>query len=83
MIYTSATLAPEDVKPSPPSHWFLRRFRICIRDIDEMLNWNLSERDDLRLLDEFIAKIEDQNDRNIDVGGDESFGVPAKAKVRM
>jgi len=48
-----------------------------------MLNWNLSERDDLCLPDEFIAKIEDQNDRNIDVGGDESFGVPAKAKVRM
>jgi len=83
LISAFAILTPENVKPSPPNHWFLRRFRIRIRDNDEMLNWNLSERDDLRLPGEFIAKIEDQNDRNIDVGGDESFGFPAIAKVRM
>jgi len=41
-----------------------------------MLNWDLLQRNNLCLLDEFISKIKDGEYRDIDVRRDESLIIP-------
>lgn len=46
----------------------LRRWLgVCIRDIDVVLNRDLAKRDDASLLDEFVAEVQDEEDRDVDV----------------
>lgn len=70
-------LTPQDIESPNASNrpwWWLR---IRVGDIDEMANGYILESDDLGLLCKLIPEIEDQNDRDVDIRGDESFGLPA------
>ena len=70
------SLAPEDIKSTPTNNGSRRRLGICIRNIDEMLNWDFFKRDYLCLLGEFISKIKDGEYRYIDIRRDESLVIP-------
>jgi hypothetical protein len=70
------TLAPEDVEPAPANNRLRGWLGICIRNIDEMLNWDLFQRNNLCLLGEFISKIKDGEYRYVYVRRDESLIIP-------
>ena len=48
-----------------------------------MLDRDLSKRNDLRLLDELVAEVQDSEDRDINVRGDERLVVPAKSEYQL
>jgi hypothetical protein len=75
-VSSADSLAPEDIKSTPTNNRSRRRLGICIRNIDEMLNWDFFKRDYLCLLGEFISKIKDGEYRYIDIRRDESLVIP-------
>jgi len=68
---------PQDVESPNASKRFGGWLWIRIGDIDEMSNGDVLESNYLRLLGKFVSKIKNENNRNIDVRGDKSLGLPA------
>ena len=78
-----ARSAPQDIQPPPPSHRLRRRLRVVLRNLDELHNGDLIQRDDLGLLDELEAEVEGEDDGDVNVRRDEGLGVPAAECVSV
>lgn len=60
-------LRPEDVEPSNTSDWLSRRLWVRIGNIDKVADRHIRKRDDLCLLNKFVAEVQDENDGNINI----------------
>jgi len=69
-------LTPKDVEPSKARDWDWRRLRVGICNVDEMTNRKIRKSYDFCLLDKLVSKVKDQNNGNVDIGGNESFRIP-------
>jgi len=76
ILWPSADLTPKNVESTPANNRLCRRLRIRIRNINEMTDRNLRKRDDLRLLPKFVAKVENGEDRDVDVRRNERLVTP-------
>lgn len=69
-------LLPQDVQLPPALAARDLGLRVRVRDIDEPPDGNLAQRNEPSLLGELEAKVQGEEDGDIDVTGDEGFGVP-------
>ena len=60
----------------PPLQRLLRRFRVLLRNADEMANGHLLQRHDPRPLHDLEAEVQHQDQRDVEVRGEERLGVP-------
>ena len=77
VLFSSKHLAPQNIEPSPSCLRLWRWFRIAFIDVDKLHNRYIFEPDNLCPLDQLEAKVEDQDDRDIDVRRDESLRAPS------
>ena len=56
--------------------WLRWWFRIAVGYLDILHNRHLSQRYDLRLLDKFVRKVQDEDNWKVNVGRDESLRIP-------
>ncbi len=61
----------------PSNLWSSRWLRICVGNINEMLDRDLSERDNLGLVDQLVSEIQNDENWDVDVRGNKGLGVPS------
>lgn len=66
-IPVHSLLFPKEIISVPASLWRLFRFRVRICNVNELLNGDLLKRDNLRLGEELVSEVEDEDERNVEV----------------
>lgn len=77
MLQSHIRLTPKDIE-SPESSQRLRRWlRIRVCNVDEVTNRYLRQRNDLRLLNKLVSKIQNYDNRDVNIRRDKSFSIPS------
>jgi len=80
MLQSHIRLTPKDIE-SPESSQRLRRWlRIRVCNVDEVTNRYLRQRNDLRLLNKLVSKIQNYDNRDVNIRRDKSFSIPLSVK---
>jgi hypothetical protein len=61
----------------PSNLWSSRWLRVCVGNINEVLDRNLSERDNLGLLDQLVSEIQNNENWDVNVRGNKGLCIPS------